>query len=140
MDHQGPLEEVLIGVEQIDAPRRELMRNLALLREAIVAGSGGRERMLKTLRYLDEFITVRFSAEEQYMRRHNYPGILVHVKEHDEFAKKFTELKKNVLDLDARGEVTAFTAVDVERMLKRWLTDHIAKTDRKFGEFLAERR
>jgi hemerythrin len=137
---RGQLDEVMIGVEQIDAPHREFVRNLAALREALVAGSGGRERMLQTLRYLDELVTLRFSAEEEYMRRHNYPGILLHVKEHAAFARQFAELKRHVLDLDARGEITAFTAIDVERMLRRWLTDHIANADRKFGEFLSGRR
>lgn len=139
MEDAGALEELAIGVEQIDEQHREFLRNLVALREAIAAGSGGRDRLMKTLRYLEEFITLHFATEVQYMRRHNYPGILLHEREHAEFAARFAGLKNKALDLDARGEVTAFVAVEVERALENWLSGHIAKSDRKFGEFLASR-
>jgi hemerythrin len=133
------LNSLKIGVEEIDAQHREFFRNLAELREALEAGAGGRDRMMKTLRYLEGYIDLHFHTEEQYMRRSNYPGILVHGREHGEFTAMFAELKKKVLDLDARGELTAFVAVDVKRTLENWMTNHIAGTDKKFGEFLAAR-
>jgi hemerythrin len=58
---------------------------------------------------------------------------------HAEFTAMFGGLKKKVLDLSARGELTAFIAVDVKRTLENWMTQHIAGTDKKFGAFLAER-
>ena len=133
------LNSLKIGVEEIDAQHREFFRNLAELREALEAGAGGRDRMMKTLRYLEGYIDHHFHTEEQYMRRFNYPGILVHGREHEQFTKMFDELKKKVLDLDARGELTAFIALDVKRTLENWLSQHIAGTDRKFGQFLAAR-
>jgi hemerythrin len=136
---EGLLDSLKIGVEEIDAQHREFFQNLAALREALEAGAGGRDRMMKTLRYLEGYIDLHFRTEEQLMRRSNYPGILLHGREHEQFTTMFGELKKKVLDLDGRGELTAFIAVDVKRTLENWMTQHIAGTDKKFGQFLAAR-
>jgi hemerythrin len=133
------LQDLKIGVPEIDGQHREFLRNLAALREAVTQGTGGRERMMRTLRYLEEYISIHFGTEERYMRLHNYPGILLHQKEHAEFSRRFEELKQTVHDREGRGEINSFVAVDVARRLERWLTDHILLTDRKLGDFLADR-
>ena len=138
MDEDSP-QELTIGIEEIDEQHGEFLRQLTSLREALALGIGSRDRLMRTLRYLDDFVIHHFETEEKYMRRYNYPGILLHQKEHATFAKRYDELKKKVLDLESRGEITSFIAIDVEHQLERWLTDHILTIDRKMGQYLSER-
>jgi hemerythrin len=84
-------------------------------------------------------VAEHFSAEERYMRLHNYPGILLHRAEHEAFAKAVAAFKKKALDLEAHGEVTAFLAVEIEHKLEQWMTDHIMKLDKKMADFIRER-
>ena len=133
------LQDLTTGIDEIDGQHREFLAHLRSLREALLSGVGGRERLMRTFRYLDEFVVRHFDTEERYMRRHNYPGILLHQKEHAQFARTFEELKQKVLDLDARGEITAFLAIEVEHRLEKWLADHILLVDRKMADFLTER-
>jgi hemerythrin-like metal-binding protein len=133
------LQELTIGIDEIDGQHKEFLKQLMNLRKALALGTGGRDRLMGTLRYLDEFVTLHFETEEKYMRRHHYPGILLHEKEHASFAKRYAEVKQKVMDLDARGAIMSFIAIEVEHQLEDWLSDHILKVDKKMGEYLAER-
>ena len=133
------LNELNLGISELDDQHQAFFLHMVGLRRALIEGSGGREKLMKTLRFLDTFTEEHFSAEEKYMRRYNYPGILLHKAEHDAFAKIVSEFKKKTSDLDARGEVTSFLAVEVTRRLEKWLEDHIRTLDRKMAAFLAEK-
>jgi hemerythrin len=133
------LNELNLGISELDDQHQAFFLHMVGLRRALIDGAGGREKLMKTLRFLDSFIEEHFTAEEKYMRRYNYPGILVHKAEHDAFTKIVAEFKKKTSDLDARGEVTSFLAVEVTRRLEKWLEDHIRTLDRKMAAFLAEK-
>ena len=134
------LNELNLGISELDDQHQAFFLHMVGLRRALIDGVGGRDKLMKTLRYLDTFIDEHFSAEENAMRRHNYPGILVHKADHAAFAKVIAEFKKKALDLDARGEVTSFLAVEVTHRLEKWLEDHIRTLDRKMADFLTDHR
>jgi len=131
--------ELRLGITQLDDHHQEFFSQVAGLRRALVDGAGGREKLMKTLRFLDRFVEEHFPAEERLMRLHNYPGILVHRQEHEKFEKTVTVFKQKALELDARGDVTSFLAMEVQRHLEDWLPDHIRKMDRKMADFLRDR-
>lgn len=133
------LNELNLGISELDDQHQAFFLNMVALRRALTEGVGGRDRLMQTLRYLDTFIDEHFRAEENYMRLHNYPGILIHRAEHDAFAKTIAEFKKKAMDLEARGEVLSFLAVEIEHRLEKWLTEHILVHDRKMADYLAER-
>ena len=131
--------ELNLGIAELDDQHRAFFLHMVDLRRALTAGVGARDKLMQTLRYLDTFIDKHFRAEEQYMRLHNYPGILLHRAEHEAFAKNLADLQKKTQDLERRGEVTSFLAVEVEHRLEKWLTDHILKMDRKMADYLRDR-
>ena len=134
------LNELNLGISELDDQHQAFFLHTVGLRRALTGGVGGRDKLMKTLRYLDTFINEHFSAEENYMRRHHYPGILVHRAEHEEFAKTVAEFKNKARDLEQGGEVLSFLAIEVTHRLERWLTEHIRVHDRKMADYLAERR
>jgi len=134
------LNDLNLGISELDDQHQAFFLHMVGLRRAVIEGSGGRDKLMKTLRFLDTFIDEHFRAEEGYMRRHNYPSILVHRAEHEAFAKEIAAFKKKALDLEARGEVISFLAVEVAHRLEKWLEDHIRTLDWKMAAFLAEHR
>jgi hemerythrin len=132
---QETLNELNLGIAELDDQHQAFYLHVVGLRRALTGGIGGRDKLMKTLRYLDTFVTEHFSAEERSMRLHNYPGILNHRAEHEAFAKTVAAFKKKTLDLEARGEVMSFLAVEIQRKLEDWLTGHIRTLDRKNGRF-----
>jgi hemerythrin len=141
-DHDPDQEianELNLGISEFDDQHQAFFLHTVALRKALTEGLGGRDRLMRTLRYLDTFVDEHFRAEESYMRRHNYPGILIHRSEHEAFAKAVAEFKRKALDLEARGEVLSFLAVEIEHRLEKWMADHIMKLDRKMADFVRER-
>ena len=138
LDYQYP-DKLNLGVAELDDQHRAFFQHMVDLRKALTEGVGARDRLMRTLRYLDTFISEHFQAEERYMRLHNYPGILLHRAEHEVFAQAVADLKKKALDLERRGEATSFLAVEVEHRLERWLEGHIGTMDRKMADYLRDR-
>lgn len=134
------LNDLNLGIGELDDQHQAFFLHMVGLRRALIEGSGGRDKLMKTLRFLDTFIDEHFRAEEGYMRRHNYPGILVHRAEHEAFAKAVAEFKKKALDLEQRNEVLSFLAVEVTHRLEKWLEEHIRTLDRKMAAFLTDHR
>lgn len=133
-------EHILIGVEEIDRQHQEFFQHIDALRDALREGSGGREVVLRTIEYLETFITDHFRTEERYMRLHYYTGILRHESEHAAFAKDVAALRRRVLSEDAQQSMEMpLLAIEIERRLEGWLRDHIATADRKLGEYLTGR-
>jgi len=128
-----------LGIRDLDDQHKAFFLHVVGLRRALTEGSGGREKLMQTFRFLDTFIEEHFSAEEKYMRRYSYPGILLHKTEHQAFIRSVAEFKHAALDLDGRGEVTSFLTIEVMRHLEQWLTEHIRTIDRKMSVFLLER-
>ena len=137
-DREVP-NDLNVGIPELDDQHQAFFLHMVALRRALLDGIGSRDKLMKTLRFLDDFVSVHFITEERYMRLHNYTGILVHRLEHEKFAGTVAEFKRKALDLDARGEALSFLAVEVEHRLEKWLTDHIRAMDRKMADFIAAR-
>lgn len=80
---------------------------------------------------LDDYVRVHFSFEEQLMNTHNYSDKENHIAQHDTLRKKLDEI--NIFDVEDKGKFLNETLM----YLVNWLTNHIMKTDKKFGQFLS---
>lgn len=129
-------EDLSIGIELLDSQHKELFQHISMLRGAMRAGEG-RDALLKTLRFLEEYVVVQFNAEESYMQRFNYPGLSVHKEEHKEFVKVLSDYRRKFQELDSRGEITSFLGIEIARTLSGWLEDHIKSVDKNMSVFLA---
>ena len=78
------------------------------------------------------YTVYHFNTEEEYMTKHKYPELLSHKNEH----KKLTEDVLKLKDKFEKGE--AGITIEVMHFLKNWVADHIEKTDKKMGEYLAK--
>ena len=76
-----------------------------------------------------DYAAVHFQAEEALLRSRQYPGLAVHIGEHQQFREKAQDLaSRNLRDPHISAQLNAF--------LCRWLSDHILETDMKYKHFL----
>lgn len=127
--------DLTVGVEKIDLQHQELFRRIDALRGAIRGGSA-RGETERTLRFLEEYVREHFAMEEDAMRRTGYPAVLAHRAEHEGFVQDLEAYKKRWKDLTARGEITSFLELEMQRRFSSWLADHIGRTDKIMGAFL----
>jgi len=123
-----------VGVEEIDRQHKELFKRANDLVEAMNQGKG-REKVGKTLKFLEDYVVSHFGNEERYMKRFRYPDYNSHKKQHEEFKEIFAGLKQ---EYESKGGSSAM-AIEIQKKVGSWLRNHIGRVDKELGKFLGDR-
>lgn len=87
----------------------------------------------KILVELLEYVKYHFSAEEDLMIQLDYTGYLEHKKEHNHY---IAEVNKFV---DQHNNGAVALSFPTFMFLKEWITKHIQKSDKDYGQFFNDR-
>lgn len=122
-------EEFATNVSQHDEEHKHLFGLLNRLHASVCTGERG--TIGKALDGLIAFVAEHFSAEEENMRKANYPALEQHRQEHDKLVKTCVSLQQQFRagQAEITQETTAF--------LRDWLKQHIPQVDRKYGPTLS---
>ncbi len=130
--------ELATGVEEIDDQHRKLIDKINTLLISIGQGQKkGKEVLLDTLAFLENYAQVHFQTEENYMKRSKYPEYRKHVKEHHEFIKDLNGIKERIIN-HTKPTYLGLQS-DMGYKMYTWITNHIGKTDKNMGTYLLER-
>lgn len=121
--------EYSVGVAILDADHKkflellqEMFRNMGGLRNKAAAA--------RVLEELTRYAETHFAREEALMRKHDFPGLEAHVREHDEMRRKVEAFRRSF------KEDNANVSSKLLRYLQEWLVNHIITTDKQYMEFL----
>jgi hemerythrin len=123
--------KLAVGVDQIDDEHKELFDRVNRLLEAM-SRAKAKEELLPMVGFLSDYVTVHFGGEQRLMQLHRYPEASEHLAQHAFFVSEFRALAAEV----QRNGPTALVSIKLNKLLCDWLRDHVASTDRKFGQFL----
>ena len=115
------------GVPLLDRQHQALVD---CVNELEAAGSSG--RLMLTVYAMDrlrEYVNGHFSAEEELMRTHGFPGLEEHIAEHRAFAARLFELMNENVRRNNTAELVGF--------LNEWLSKHVSQSDMKYVPYLA---
>jgi hemerythrin len=121
------------GHDEIDKQHQELFKAFDDFIRGCARGEA-KVNLLELHGYLEDYIENHFSAEETLMRRHGFPGITHHLREHQGFRKKIATLRD---ELSGDGP-TLPILVQTNKALVAWLVHHIQEMDQLFGKHLKE--
>ncbi len=122
------------GIADIDDQHRELFSRFNALLAACNQGRG-RDEVLKTLTFLDDYIRRHFRDEETMQLSSGFPDYPAHRAQHLEFIAKTEALTADFRDEGA----TIGLLVKTNTTLVEWLIGHIRKMDRALAKYLQER-
>lgn len=125
--------DLSIGIELVDEQHKMLIQRLNDLSKAVEMHHGEAE-IMKTLQFLIDYTTFHFTAEEEHMKKQDYPGLEYQQRQHEEFKKTLNNI---VQDFEEDGSTQAI-ATSINTFLTNWLINHIKGVDLKFGEFLKD--
>ncbi len=126
------------GIEEIDDQHKKLIAKINDLITSMGMGQvKGKEAVLDTFAFLEDYIYVHFKTEENYMNRSKYPDYQSHKGEHDELIMYLRTIKEKIMD----RKRTSYLGLqsDMGHTMYTWLTNHIGKMDRNMGEYLLKR-
>lgn len=126
-----------VGIPAFDADHRLMLERIIAF-HTLVEALGSRRpntedwnQIRQMLDKLAAYAGQHFRAEEELMRKHQFPELAEHVKEHAGFGEKFGKIRQRL----EKGEITA--SVDLKFFLLEWLMQHINRTDVKYSQFFA---
>jgi hemerythrin len=122
-------DEYSVGVPEMDKQHKGLIVLINRLTEE--------EQTTGMIAYvfeaLDQYVKEHFRAEEKLMRASGYADLEPHKRQH----RDFEEWLRAVKQAHAAGASTFMLAETVNEFLRRWLIDHILKTDMAYKPVLA---
>ncbi|MFO0583988.1 MAG: bacteriohemerythrin [Anaeromyxobacter sp.] len=118
-----------LGEPTIDAQHKVLFGTARRYAEA-VRESATREETDQLFEFALDYISVHFRCEENLMRSRGYPYVEGHAWEHEQFARRVTEMAAK---RDAPGAAEALAS-----LLESWLRGHVTGADKKLGVWLRQ--
>ena len=126
-------DDLSTKIEWIDNQHKELLKQIDFLALAFDAGKG-KEEIIHTLKFLQDYILVHFKDEEELQIKYNYPYYLAHKKLHTDFIEDFNKFKYQVIN----HGTSSYLAHEVKQKLNDWLRNHINLVDKRMAEHLME--
>ncbi|MBL4823577.1 MAG: hemerythrin family protein [Colwellia sp.] len=122
--------ELSVGIDSIDEQHKKLVNMINALNEAMLINSSD-ELLGKIFTGLAAYTQKHFSYEENMFAEYGYTDSVEHKRQHSELITQVVELKEKFIE-NPQGTMSA----DLMLFLKRWLTNHIMRTDKDYAEFL----
>lgn len=122
--------ELSIGIESVDEQHKKLVNMINALNDAKLTG-GSNELLGKIFTGLTTYTQKHFTYEENMFAEYGYSNFDEHKRQHNELIAQVIELKDKFME-NPQGTISN----DLIHFLKRWLTNHIMKTDKAYAEFL----
>lgn len=119
-----------MGIASIDEQHKKLINIINALNDAMLLGESN-ELLGKTFTNLAAYTQKHFTYEENMFAEYGYADSQEHKRQHTELIAQVVALKERFID-NPQGTISA----DLMLFLKRWLTNHIMRTDKDYTEFL----
>ena len=124
-------EKWSVGVDKIDIQHQELFNRIDQLVTAMKTGKG-KDEVISTLNFLEEYVIKHFNDEEELQKKNNYPKYEIQHREHEEFKSGLKELRRV---FETTG-VSAIFVINVQQKISNWWRKHILELDKDLGNFL----
>ncbi len=127
-------EDLVTGVQAIDEQHRALLElgNKAVDLSAIKADRAVFE---EALRFLADYVTYHFAAEEYVMLEYGYPNYEHHRLWHERFRHGVSEWLNHAKTEGVSQDLRLKMSVGIED----WLLEHVRITDKGLSEFLRQK-
>jgi hemerythrin len=118
-----------VGSGGIDHHHEELLALMGKLAQATSSGAGTTD----IAKDLMDHMHLHFGAEENLLRRYEYPFIAQHQRQHQAFQITFEKL---ISEIAMQERSTIRLLLDIQLFMVDWYINHITKSDAHLGHFL----
>jgi len=123
-----------VGISKMDDEHKELFVRINSLLKALISRSGD-YNIAELVGFINEYIDFHFRDEERMLESVKFPHLDAHKKLHKIYENEFNLIEQKLKS----GEFDATLLIEIQDKVVNWLLDHIAKVDKKYGEYIAEK-
>jgi len=124
-------DDLMTGNVLVDMQHHKIFERVSNLVALCEEGSDV-AKLQDTLGYLINYTVRHFTDEEALLFSYGYPGLEEHRKMHDDFKLTVGDLVQRFRTSGSSAELSS----DVNKILIRWLANHIKNEDRKISEYI----
>ena len=124
-------DEFNLGNEWVDMQHRRLFELVGGLIASCADGSDT-EKLKGTLDFLVNYTLQHFNDEEDLQLKYNYPEYEKHKSLHEDFKNTVGILVEKFTASGSSAELSS----DVNKIVVRWLINHIQREDKKIGVYI----
>ena len=121
------------GVAQFDMEHQKIIELINTMYGAI-RDKSGKEITEKACSEVLSYTGYHFDNEEQAMQTANYPDFQEHIAEHSRLKAEAVKLQGIIAANFPEGTAEFY------RFLRDWLVEHIQECDKKYGEYLKDKK
>lgn len=118
----------------IDRQHAAIVKIINDMRNEIVAPSQHKSDFAELLSRLTDYGLEHFKTEEDYMELYNFPEIKSHRQAHQNYTLRIALLNTNYFQIKSEGKE------NVLDFLLKWWKEHIQNMDKRYIEYIRERR
>lgn len=122
-------EKFSVGDPMMDTQHKKWISYINELYDAVKEGRG-EEELAEILENVVIYTRYHFASEERFLKRTDYPSLEDHHQIHGSMAQKVLAMQKEV----RAGQPGQ--CLELIKLLRTWLVDHILTEDKKYSEFL----
>lgn len=119
------------GYKNVDDQHKELFNRLESFFDAVDNGSGKQE-ILRTLDYFEDYVITHCREEEEIQKEINYPEFYTHSMQHELFKNQLSDIR---YICDHYGISSAVVSSFERKLLDYW-DYHINKLDKELADYL----
>ncbi|HEY6838538.1 MAG TPA: hemerythrin domain-containing protein [Geobacteraceae bacterium] len=127
--------EDIFGDEEADRQHRELFAKSDEFMAAL-DGNVYKKDLLQMFKFLDDYVSSHFAAEERLFDRYAYPGAAEHREEHRLFVLEMWTVKSKLSTGGSLDEALRATS----KALVEWLARHVDASDVAAGDYIRKMR
>ena len=120
-----------LGNEKVDTQHKHLFELLSELVDQCTEGIST-EYLKETLDFLVDYTIHHFYDEESLQVQHNFPDYKRHKRLHEDFKLVVGSLVQRFAESGSSQELST----NVNKVIVRWLIEHIQQEDKKIGEHI----
>jgi hemerythrin len=124
-------DDLYTNLHQIDNQHRELFERL---NDLIFAVSDSDSEVTSFIDFLEDYVVLHFSLEEDYMDNSDYPDSDAHKKQHALFKNRMIQFKESLKSGTSKESLIK----SLEMEIGHWFVNHISNVDKKLTVFLLE--
>jgi len=120
-----------LGNDQVDQQHMQIFELLGKIASSCMEGSDT-ACLSDTLNFLVGYTIRHFADEEALQAACNFPDLVRHKQLHEDFKVSVTKLVKRFEESGSSSDLNN----DVNKIIVRWLINHINGEDKKIGEYI----
>ena len=127
-------ESLAVGHEVIDSQHKQLFglaTQLETLFESFSETDYDYDEIIRIIVKLHLYTIYHFETEEKILEEINFPGLILHKKEHQAFIGFLERIKPNQIETDRYQ-----TLLDLLAFVVNWIMSHVKGTDSTYIEYL----